>query len=69
MTGIYVKLSMSERDALFALSQRERRDERDQAALLIRLELEQLGLIRFEDIPAVIVPLHKDAKRGQHVDA
>lgn len=40
-----VPLTLSERDALIALSQIERRDPRDQAALLVRRGLESAGLL------------------------
>ncbi len=46
MTRITVKLEPVERDALVELAQRERRDMRDQAALIIRRELEREGLIQ-----------------------
>ena len=41
-------LNDSERVALFKLARHERRDPRDQAALIIRRELERLGLIEPE---------------------
>ena len=45
MRGMYLPLGNEERRALVRLASRERRDPRDQAALLIRRELERLGLI------------------------
>ena len=42
---VYVPLDEIERRALGQLASRERRDPRAQAALLIRRELERLGLI------------------------
>lgn len=45
MRGIYLPLSSDERAALVKFAQRERRDPRAQAAILIRLELERLGLL------------------------
>lgn len=42
---IYVPLDAHERQALVHLSELERRDPRQQAALLIRRELERLGLL------------------------
>ncbi len=43
--GIYAQLDRSERQALTRLAEIERRDPRQQAALLIRRELERAGLI------------------------
>lgn len=40
-----VPLTLPERDALIELSQLERRDPRDQAALLVRRGLESAGLL------------------------
>lgn len=45
MLRITVPLQIDERDALISLAQRERRDPRDQAALIIRRELERAGLL------------------------
>lgn len=45
MTRIMVTLRQDEREALRVLAERERRDPRDQAALLIRGELERRGLL------------------------
>ena len=42
---IVISLDGAERNALAALAARERRDARAQAALLIRTELERLGLL------------------------
>ncbi len=46
MRGMYLPLSNDERDALVQLAEREKRDPRQQAALLIRQALERLGLLR-----------------------
>ena len=43
---IYVPLEPIERRSLNALAERERRDVRDQAAIIIRRELERLGYIQ-----------------------
>jgi hypothetical protein len=51
MARIYVSLKASECDALFALAERERRDVRDQAALLIRYALLDEGLLSPESPP------------------
>ncbi len=45
MARITVTLSDSERHALQVLSERELRNPRDQAALIIRAELERRGLL------------------------
>ena len=45
---IVLSLDGAEREALAVLSQRERRDMRDQAALIIRRELERAGLLPIE---------------------
>jgi hypothetical protein len=45
MKGIYVPLDFSEREVIIKLAQTERRDPRQQAALLIRQRLETLGLL------------------------
>jgi hypothetical protein len=45
MPRITVYLQVKERDALFRLAQRERRKTQEQGALLIRRELETLGLL------------------------
>lgn len=46
MNRITVTLEPNERDALWLLAKRERRDPRAQAALLIRERLEDLGLLQ-----------------------
>ena len=45
MTQFSVRLFREEREALVALAQEERRDPRDQAALIIRQELERRGML------------------------
>lgn len=45
MPTLKVLLDPSERAALAALSSRERRDPRQQAAIIIRVELERRGLL------------------------
>lgn len=45
MTRITVILKREERAALMRLAQNERRDERAQAAWIIRQQLERLGLL------------------------
>lgn len=44
-TRLQVILDAAERSALIELAQRERRNPRDQAALLIRHELQKRGLL------------------------
>lgn len=46
MARVVVLLEQDERDALCALAEREFRDPRAQAALIIRRELERAGLVR-----------------------
>ena len=45
MARIIVPLKITERDALVQLAERERRDPRDQAALIVVRELERAGLL------------------------
>ncbi len=45
MARVMIRLETDEREALLILSQREKRDPRQQAALLIRFELERMGLL------------------------
>lgn len=45
MARITLKLPIDERDALFRLAEREYRSPREQAALIIRRELERLNLL------------------------
>jgi hypothetical protein len=49
MARVMVTLRRDEREALRVLAQQERRDPRDQAALLIRGGLEQRGLLLSTD--------------------
>lgn len=51
MAQIVVKLKPSERNALRQLAERERRDPRQQAALIIRRELESVGLLPTQTTP------------------
>lgn len=46
MKGMYVLLERDEREMIVKLAQIEKRDPRQQAALLIRKELERLGLLK-----------------------
>jgi hypothetical protein len=52
MNRLNVYIQQAERAALLQLAQNERRDPRDQAALLIRQRLEQLGLLPAPNPPA-----------------
>jgi hypothetical protein len=45
MTHVTVTLKIKEREALVELARRERRDPRDQAALIVVRELERAGLL------------------------
>ncbi len=49
MTRITIQLEPSERCALDGLAQRELRDVRCQAALIIRCELQRRGLLPIDD--------------------
>jgi hypothetical protein len=49
MTRITIMLSPDEREALHTLAQRELRDTRKQAALMLHLDLERLGLLPSEE--------------------
>jgi hypothetical protein len=46
MKRLTITLMQDERTALWELAQRERREPRDQAALIIRRELEREGLLQ-----------------------
>lgn len=46
-----INLRASERDALVRLAKEQRRDPRDQAAVIIRTELERRGLLPFNPPP------------------
>ena len=60
---IVLSLDGAERAALATLSQRERRDMRDQAALIIRRELERAGLLP-TDAPTPITATAQEAQNG-----
>lgn len=45
MPRMTIQLPISERDALFQLARREYRNPREQAAVIIRRELERRGLL------------------------
>lgn len=46
MKGIYAQLDRDEKSALITLASKEKRDPRQQAALLIRQQLENMGLLQ-----------------------
>ena len=52
MSRVFVPLNSEERKALRVLAERERRDPRDQAALIIRADLEKRGLLPADPQPA-----------------
>ncbi len=62
---ITVTLAAEERDALRVLAQHERRDARRQAAVIIRRELERLGLLPASTSAAADRP----AEEVQHAQA
>ncbi len=52
MVKIIVPLSLPEREALFFLAQRERREPRDEIAVLVHEALKRRGLLPAEQEPA-----------------
>lgn len=55
MKRIYIPLQADEKNALYELSKRERRDPRAQAAILIRRELERLGLVQSQSQKSEVI--------------
>lgn len=51
---VMIKLAKDESDALLSLAKQERRDPRAQAAVIIRRELERLGLLTTSINPPVL---------------
>lgn len=64
MPRITIYLPISERDALFQLAKCEYRNPRDQAAVIIRCELQRRGLLSTLDAPD-----SHSAKEVQHAQA
>jgi len=62
MRGVYIPLTKEEREALAMLGQIERRDPRDQAALMLRQVLERQGLLQ----PTSLV--HSVIRKGANDD-
>ncbi len=62
MARVTVTLLIVERDALVKLSERECRDPRAQAALIIRRELERLGLLPADPAPETAEPSPREVK-------
>lgn len=58
---VTIYLEQEEREALTHLAQRERRDPRDQAALMIREDLQRRGLL-----PVETAILQSDRAGGTH---
>lgn len=58
MARITLTINESERKGLIALSERERRDPRNQAALLIRQALEHAGALPATEQPPVLVSMN-----------
>lgn len=56
MKGIYAQLDKDEKGALLDLAWKEKRDPRQQAALLIRLQLERLGLLPASPVSTIPEP-------------
>lgn len=68
MARVILDLKETERDALFVLAEREFREPRAQAALILRAELERLGLLAREPLPAngaPIVGIENTTARGE----
>lgn len=65
MARIWVTLQEEERQALRAMAQRERRDVRAQAALMIRRELERQGLLPAQ---AHFQSAEQQRKKGQDAE-
>ena len=65
MARIWVTLQEDEREALRAIAQRERRDPRAQAALMIRRELEREGLLPAE---AQFQSVEQQQEKGQDTE-
>ncbi len=62
LTKVYVPLSETERKALIQLGLSEKRDPRQQAALLIRQQLERLGLLQ----PTPTIPPKVEVTQNEH---
>jgi hypothetical protein len=64
MTRITITLRQIEREALRTLADREFREPRAQAAQIIRAELERLGLLVREPLPANGAPIADAREEG-----
>lgn len=66
MSRVMVPLNERERGALWRLAEIEKRDFRQQAALIIRAELERIGLLEQEPLPTpkapIASPSHNESK-------
>lgn len=60
MARVMINLEEEERDALVLLAQREKRDPRRQAAMIIRRTLEEHGLLDVQQ-PSLVVPAREAA--------
>ncbi len=65
MARITITVEEAERQALIELAQKERRDPRDQAALIIRGELERRGLLFPQAAAATAI---KSDREGSHAE-
>jgi hypothetical protein len=59
MARITITLQPKEKTALRLLAERERRDPRAQAALIIRYELERIGLLAHKSQPTIEEVAHE----------
>ena len=69
MARIFITLKPQERDALRTLAEREFRDPRAQAALIIREALEKRGLLPAEPAPAELVAHAQPEPQAREVTA
>jgi hypothetical protein len=64
MVTVQIKLKQDEANALYQLAERERRGVREQAAIMLRHDLERLGLLQ-PDEPASTIQIVTPAE-AQH---
>ena len=69
MMRVIISLQKCELKALVNLAEREYRDTRQQAALIIRQELQRLGLLQADPPPLPALPVEdpKQTEGGTHV--
>ena len=62
MIRLTVILQKDEREAVIQLAQSDQRDRREQAALIIRRELQRLGLLPTDGQPLMAQPTQSEAQ-------